>query len=97
MPDEDLTNHVVYHTESFFKAVSDMVANIIGAILVLIPVIVLHFIRDPDMRLVVIVIFSLVFTACMVQFTDARRSEVFAATAAFVAVQVVYVGSTLNN
>ena len=61
----------------------------------LVPVIVLHFLQDANWRLAVIVMFSLSFTATLVIGTSAERAQIFAATAAFVAVQVVYVGSAL--
>ena len=65
--------------------------------IVLVPVIVLHFVQDTDWRLAIIVLFSLVFTGVLVLGTDAKRSEIFGASAAFVAVQVVYVGAVLNQ
>jgi hypothetical protein len=74
----------------------DKLSSFAGAVLIL-PVIVLHFLQSSTTRLLVIVIFSLAFTFAMAFFTDARRSEIFAAAAAFIAVQVVYVGSALNN
>lgn len=49
------------------------------------------------MRLVAIVAFSLSFTLVLVLTTDAERSEIFAASAGFVAVQVAYVGSSMNS
>lgn len=73
------------------------VVNFTAALLVLVPVIVLHFIQDDDWRLAVIVIFSLIFTLTMAMCTSADRAQIFAATAAFVAVQVVYVGNALTS
>lgn len=65
----------------------------LASILILIPVVILHFVTNPNNRLALIVVFTLVFTASMALFAGAKRSEIFAAAAAFVAVQVVYVGS----
>jgi hypothetical protein len=56
-------------------------------------VIVLHFVTSSKWRLILIVVFALAFTMTMSFTTDAKRSEIFAAAAGFVAVQVVYVGS----
>ena len=53
--------------------------------------------NNSDSRLMVLIIFSLAFTGLLVFGTEARRSEVFAASAAFVAVQVVYVGGALQS
>ena len=67
-----------------------------AAVLILVPVIVLHFLQNANWRLLVIVIFTLIFTATLVVGTGAERAQIFAATAAFVAVQVVYMGSALG-
>ena len=72
-------------------------ATFAATVLILIPVIVLHFVTNENWRLAVIVIFTLCFAATLVFCTRAERSQIFAATAAFVAVQVVYVGSALER
>jgi hypothetical protein len=41
--------------------------------------------------------FVLAFAFCISCFTDAKRADVFAATAAYAAVLVVYVGNNNNN
>ena len=61
--------------------------------MILVPVIVLHFVKSANYRLIVIVLFSLSFVVAMSVLTQAKRSELVAATAAFIAVQVVYIGS----
>ena len=60
------------------------------------PVIVLHFLEDANLRLVVVVVFSLSFIIAMMFLTGATRSELVGAAAAFIAVQVVYIGSALD-
>lgn len=47
-------------------------------------------------RLGMVVIFTAVFAAALSLFTDAKKIEVFSSTAAFAAVEVVFVGSTSN-
>jgi hypothetical protein len=84
---------VIYGTYQGFRSVSHKIASFLAAVLILIPVVVLHFVHNAGMRLLVLVIFSLAFTFCLAFFTGARASEVFAATAGFVAVQVVYIGN----
>lgn len=71
--------------------------SFLAAVLLLVPVVVLHFIDNATGRLAVIVCFSVAFILALTLGTDATRSEIFAASAAFVAVQVVYVGSALNQ
>lgn len=49
------------------------------------------------MQIRFIVVFALLFSLALVGTSDASRKEIFGATAAFVAVQVVYVGSTSSH
>ena len=95
LPEERATDFVSYSTAESVFSFGNKVISFTGAVLILIPVIVLHFLQNANWRLAVIVIFTLFFTAALVMGTSADRAQVFAATAAFVAVQVVYVGSAL--
>jgi hypothetical protein len=97
MPEEGHRTFAMWGTLDAFKYAGDQIASFAASVLVLVPVITLHFVTDADARLGVIVAFTLAFTAVLVSTTEATRSEVFAATAAFVAVQVVYVGNVLNG
>lgn len=80
-----------------FRAIADQISSFVATTLILIPVITLHFVNSADVRLIIIVVFSLAFQGLVVLATEATRSEVFVATAAFVAIQVVYVGSALGS
>jgi len=103
MPDEGVAEssvhdiEIMYGTRQGFRSVRDKLASFLAAVLILVPVVILHFVDSSSIRLLLIVIFSLAFTFCIAFLTDARTSEVFAAAAGFVAVQVVYVGSALNG
>lgn len=83
------------NAESMFS-LGNKIVSFAAAVLILVPVIVLHYLRSSSWRLAVIVVFSLCFTATLVLGTNAERAQVFAATAAFVAVQVVYVGGAIG-
>ncbi|MCJ1227007.1 hypothetical protein MMC12_003662 [Toensbergia leucococca] len=80
-----------------FRSIADQISSFVATTLMLIPVITLHFVNSADSRLIIIIVFSLAFQGLMVLATEAKRSEVFAATAAFVAIQVVYVGSASGS
>lgn len=80
-----------------FRNIADQISSFTATTLILIPVITLHFVKSADLRLIIIVVFSMAFQGMLVLITEAKRSEVFAATAAFVAIQVVYVGSALTS
>jgi hypothetical protein len=87
----------MYGTVESVATTGDRIGSFLSATLILVPIIILHFLENANSRLIVIVSFSLAFTAALVLGTNAKRSEIFAASAAFVAVQVVYVGSALNK
>lgn len=95
LPKEGTTDFAMYSTAESIFSLGNKIVSFAAAVLILVPVVVLHFLQDANWRLAVIVIFSLSFTATLVMGTSADRAQVFAATAAFVAVQVVYVGSAL--
>ncbi len=80
-----------------FRNIADQISSFVATSLILTPVITLHFVNSADARLIIIVVFSVAFQGLVVLATEAKRSEVFAATAAFVAIQVVYVGSALGS
>ena len=80
-----------------FRNIADQISSFVATTLILVPVITLHFVNSADTRLIIIVVFSLAFQSLVVLATEAKRSEVFVATAAFVAIQVVYVGSALGS
>jgi hypothetical protein len=80
-----------------FRNIADQISSFVATTLILLPAITLRFVKSTDARLIIIVVFSLAFQGLVVLSTEARRSEVFAATAAFIAIQVVYVGSALGS
>jgi len=53
----------------------------------------LYYVHRTPIRLGLIMIFSVMLTACLVIFTSARRVEIFAATVALASVQVVFIGT----
>jgi hypothetical protein len=73
--------------------VGDKIVTVASCLLVTVPVIVLHYVTNTGIRLGLIVLFALLFSLALVFMSDASRKEIFGATAAFVAVEVVYVGS----
>ena len=66
-------------------------ALLVGAI------VALDFAPGKRARLAILTVFTVAFAATVGLLTNARRAEVFGATAAFVAVLVVYVSGTLDN
>lgn len=68
-----------------------VVAWLVGAI------VGLHFWESNDGRLILLSVLTLGFAFSILSLTTARRHDVFASTAAYAAVLVVFIGSTLQN
>lgn len=81
------------------------IVTMVAAILLLVPVYVLFKLqptnrsdveRGGNYQILTIFIFTLLFSASCSIFTQAKKQEVFAATAAYSAVLVVFLGNTSN-
>jgi hypothetical protein len=79
----------------------DTIARIIfglsGGVLLLIPLIVLTFIKSTNYRLLAVSLFVLMFVALISVFSRASNQELAGATAAYAAVLVVFVGAALSS
>ena len=88
-----------------FDVLIRIVYTVIAAILLLVPVFVLfrlqplspdEFRRQSNYQILTVFLFTLAFSALLGIFTRAKRQEVFAATTAYSAVLVVFLGNTSN-
>ena len=79
----------------------DRVVSVLSVILVAAllvgAIVALDFAHGKRARLVILAMFTVAFAAVVGLLTNARRAEVFGATAAFVAVLVVYVSGSLGS
>ncbi|KAK3116672.1 hypothetical protein LTR53_002719 [Teratosphaeriaceae sp. CCFEE 6253] len=94
-PDGDLGEYV--YAESAISKWIGGITMVVASALPTLSIVVLYFIRNEIWRLAFIVLFSGVFAAALAIFTEARRVEVFAATATLASVQVVFVGTSFGN
>jgi hypothetical protein len=74
-------------------AIGDGIATVLAALLTVVPIIALYFANSHGLRIGLIALFTFVFASALTIMSDVKRSEVFGASAAFVAVQVVFIGS----
>lgn len=68
-----------------------------GAISLLVPLVVLTYIRSTNYRLLATTLFVLVFVLLMAFLSDANNQELVGATAAYAAVLVVFVGTSVGS
>jgi hypothetical protein len=93
VPDKDWSAVWEYKSETFV-ALGNIICMILSSIIPTASILCLCFVRTMVVRLAVISGMSLIFSFVMVVIVQGRRVEVFAATTAFAAVQVVFVGGT---
>lgn len=71
--------------------ITGIFTSIIASALPVLSIVILYFVKSLTSRIGVIALFNFVLSFCMTIFTKAKRSEIFAISAAFSAVQVVFV------
>ena len=77
--------------------VGDGIVAAVSAALPTTAILVLYFVRNTVYRIGLVIVFTVVFSAALTVLTGAKRIEIFSATAAFAAVEVVYIGSTAGS
>ena len=87
---EDFVN---YSSVPIIVRMADSIATVLCCLVITIPIVILNYMKDSNFRLLVIVLSTLLFSFCLASTTDASRKDIFAVTAAFTAVQIVFIGS----
>ncbi|KAH4029310.1 hypothetical protein HBH70_238340 [Parastagonospora nodorum] len=82
----------VYYGSSVLN-ITKWITSILASMLPVASILVLSKLQARNTKLGVLVAFNFVFTVCLTVCTKAKRAEVFAITAAFAAVQVVFIGT----
>jgi len=83
------------YSDGAIAKISALVATVLSSVLPIAGVIVLYFVENTLARIGIIAGMTALFSLCLAVLTSAKKSEIFAATAAFSAVLVVFLGS--NN
>jgi hypothetical protein len=73
-----------------------VVSVLMAVVLMFVAIVTLYFVASPKKKLIIVGAYMLLFAGSVGLFTTARRSEVFAATAAYAAVLVVFVSGNLG-
>jgi uncharacterized membrane protein YhaH (DUF805 family) len=89
-----MTDDTEYIKESHVNWVAAGVSTVLAAILLLGAIVVLRRTHDANAQLGAIAAFTILFALSVGVLTNARRAEVFASTAAYAAVLVVFVSSS---
>ncbi|OAL39793.1 hypothetical protein AYO20_00705 [Fonsecaea nubica] len=81
-----------WYDDGHFAAVGNVICTVLSSVIPSISIVALYYIQNMLARLLVIIALSTLFSLIMSFVAQGRRYEVFAATTAFAAVQVVFVG-----
>lgn len=92
----DAESGLYHYRKGNVRAISHLVGILLASLIPAASIFTLYFVPHMTDRLGVILAYSALFSICLGLFTTARRVEIFAATAAFASVQVVFVGSTTS-
>lgn len=92
-----LDGKIRYYAPEKIKRVGDGIVVALSAVLPTLAILVLYFVKDMIQRIGLVILFTAVFAIAMAVFTGAKKIEIFSATAAFAAVEVVYIGSTASG
>ncbi|KAF4629709.1 hypothetical protein G7Y89_g8437 [Cudoniella acicularis] len=88
---------IVFYEETKLTKYSKAVVTIIASLIPIVCIVVLYVLKSNGWRLGTMAFFTAAFAAILVIFTSAKEVEIFAGTAAFAAVEVVFIGSALTN
>ncbi|OAL22190.1 hypothetical protein AYO22_07234 [Fonsecaea multimorphosa] len=85
------------YSDSQLLRTGTLVATVLSSTIPVLSIFVLFIVKNTYGRIGIAAGFTAVFSAVLAAFSSARRVEIFAATATFAAVEVVFIGSALNT
>lgn len=85
------------YNDTRINTVSKIFSTVVSSILPVVTILVLYKIQNTWWRIGSSILFTALFAFFLSIFTEARRVEIFAATATFAAVEVVFIGSALGH
>jgi hypothetical protein len=88
---------ITHYSDGKLAATVNALSTILSSLLPTMSIFALCFIQRPLARMGAIVAFSFLFSVVLIVIAKARRVDCFAATTAFAAVQVVFVGTTISS
>lgn len=99
-PTRSLASHspgVSHFQEQHLQLLVSGISLFIAAVLLVVPILTLYLVHKPAVRLGLLILFIILFAVGIRISTSASRDSIFAATAAYAAVLVVFVSGDLGN
>ncbi|KAI0901642.1 hypothetical protein F4806DRAFT_443956 [Annulohypoxylon nitens] len=94
---QDFGQNLRLYDDQKITRFADMLSVVLSSLLPTVMILALYFIQSMLWRIGAVIIFTAIFAVALTVFTNARKIEVYSATAAFAAVEVVFIGSTANS
>ncbi|KAK6335921.1 hypothetical protein TWF730_003295 [Orbilia blumenaviensis] len=91
------SDEITIYSEKWMRIVSRTVFGVLVTAIVTSGVVLLYFVQVDKWRVMILCVSTLVCAVLTAVFTTAKKSEVFAVAAAYCAVLVVFVGTTLEK
>ena len=88
---------IAYHSEERIRKVVAFISMVLAAGLLCGAILNFYFVTSDQAKLGLIAAYTIAFALCVGLLTNAKRSEIFGACAAYAAVIVVFVSSNLGN
>ncbi|KAH8817190.1 hypothetical protein F5884DRAFT_778710 [Xylogone sp. PMI_703] len=83
-PTGENQSNLYHYNNKRIEAVTNILGTLLSCVAPLASIVVLSFIGNPNVKLGLVCLFTLLFSLCLALATKARRIEIFAATAAYV-------------
>lgn len=77
--------------------IASVLSTAVASVLLIGPILILYFVTSPNARLTLVITFIALFALGLSFTTGATRDSIFAATAEYAAVLVVFVSGNLGN
>ncbi|KAF2719953.1 hypothetical protein K431DRAFT_347565 [Polychaeton citri CBS 116435] len=88
---------VARYSDRKMERVSVAFASVVASVLPVLAILILYVVKDTTNRIYITIAMTFVFALALAMFTSAKHHEIFAATSAFAAVEVVFIGSVQGS
>ncbi|KAI0197266.1 hypothetical protein EV127DRAFT_507520 [Xylaria flabelliformis] len=93
----DQRSGLISYSDTKISRAGNIFAAALSSALPVLSIFVLNNLHSTTLRIAVTLVFTTIFALVLAAFSSARRVEIFAATATFAAVEVVFIGSAINQ
>ncbi|KAI8274565.1 hypothetical protein K4K60_009561 [Colletotrichum sp. SAR11_57] len=93
---DETSGHISYDNH-LIRRISNLGTTLVACVMPVLTIFVLNIVPSTNLRILVTSIFTTVFALLIATFSNAKKVEIFAATATFAAVEVVFIGSAIGS